>query len=253
MDAFIVRRGAGGGGGTKLPGFTYSGSYEVIDDGDGNWRIKFLDSGTLTLKSSRVVDVFLVGGGGGGSDWKRVNGVSPASGGGSGGFTQTYSAVRVEKGTYTVEIGAGGDVNVSGGRSSAFGCVADGGGDGFSGSGGGSGGGGYGGGKTNLVGGSNGGDGTDGSDGDGGSGQGTTTKEFGEENGTLYAGGGGGSGGAGAVGSEGGAGGGGKGCRYSQGVNGGGGTNGQANTGGGGGMGMAGGSGIVIIRNARGV
>lgn len=79
-----------------------------------------------------------------------------------------------------------------------------------------------------------------------GTGQGTTTRAFGETDGTLYAGGGGGY--------SGGAGGGGNGDSWA-----GGGTDGGANTGGGGGgaaafsgvqyrRGHCGGSGIAIIR-----
>lgn len=93
----------------------------------------------------------------------------------------------------------------------------------------------------------------------GGRGQGTTTREFGEATGDLYAGGGGGYSPSGVARSSGGAGGGGRGgvgnanSGYTPG------ENGQPNTGGGGGgrsgdgtgRGL-GGSGIVIIRNARG-
>lgn len=42
------------------------GTYQVRDDGDGNWRIKFLSSGTFTPLKNMVIDAFLVGGGGGG-------------------------------------------------------------------------------------------------------------------------------------------------------------------------------------------
>ena len=60
------------GGGSvpvKDKDFTYTGNCEVIDDSTEmgvNWRIKFLTSGVLTLKDERLVDVFLVGGGGNG-------------------------------------------------------------------------------------------------------------------------------------------------------------------------------------------
>ena len=65
-----------------MPEFSYSGRYQLINDGktsDGtqNWRIKFLTGGRLTF--SRVVpnvQVFCVGGGGGGAT---------AGGGGAGG------------------------------------------------------------------------------------------------------------------------------------------------------------------------
>ena len=88
----------------------------------------------------------------------------------------------------------------------------------------------------------------------GGIGQGSTTREFGEAGGTLYAGGGGGGFGNSDAGRAGGAGGGGTGGGWSGPPA----TNGQPNTGGGaGGNGhltgviAAGGSGIVIIRNHR--
>ena len=85
-----------------------------------------------------------------------------------------------------------------------------------------------------------------------GKGQGTTTREFGESTGTLYAGGGG-AGGNGSAQAKGGSGGGGNGA-----WNGNQPSSGAANTGGGGG-GMysnltnvgKGGSGIVVIRNHR--
>ena len=41
------------------------GTYQVLDDGGGNWRIKFLSSGTFTPLKNIVVDAFLVGAGGG--------------------------------------------------------------------------------------------------------------------------------------------------------------------------------------------
>ena len=52
------------------PQYTYTGSSTFIDDGNGNWRIKFLTSGTLTFTNLGTgvngIDVFLVGGGGSG-------------------------------------------------------------------------------------------------------------------------------------------------------------------------------------------
>lgn len=225
-----------------IPEFTYTGKYQIVDDNDnvitattGNWKIRFLESGTLTFTSlngaENGIDVFLVGGGGGGS----------ASGGG-GGYTKTEKNITVDTSTsYSITIGAGGAQSVSGAgydgsSSSAFGVTAAGGKVGKSGvygGDGGSGGGGY----TAGNGGSDGGNGASGGYA-GGTGQGTTTREFGESSGKLYAGGGGG--GHGKEGSSVGSG-------------------GAANTGGGGGGGIygdngcggAGGSGIVIIRNAR--
>lgn len=172
----ILNMAGGGGVDAGLPKFTYTGNYQLVDDGKSNgrqnWRLKLLTSGTLTFtRSPGTLDVFLVG----------------AGGSGGGGF--------------------------SGGN-----------------------------------GGTNGGSGSKGSEGQGGAGQGTTTREFGESTGQIYAGGGGGSGGK-AGDDTAGAGQG----SYSATL-----SNGEANTGGGGG-GVnysaggfsSGGSGIVILRNHR--
>lgn len=201
--------------GQRIPKFTYTGDYEVLDDGHGNWRIKFLTSGTLTFFNSisKGIDVFLVGGGGGGASW--VSTMAASASGGSG-YTETYTEVSVSKGTeYPITVGAGGagrgrSGTGSGGTSgddgedtTAFGYTASGGkcgeasftslpdtnynsgygGDG--GSGGGAGGSG--------VGGIDGGNGTKSGveRGYGGNGQDKTTREFGEPDGDLYAQGGG--------------------------------------------------------------
>ena len=241
--------------------FSYTGSKNVIHDGNGNWRIKFLTSGTLAFTSygnaTNGIDIFLVGGGGGGH--AGVAGDYEGSGGG-GGYTKTVRNYEVTTNTYNITVGAGGTPGsgdgVSGsGGASYFDII------GVSGGSGGSnyhynatsdkgGSGGSGGGVWYGNGGSDGGSGTRGSAvtyGTPGSGQGSTTREFEESTGTLYAGGGAG-GINSAVGVNGGAGGGG-------------GTNasGTANTGGGGGGGNSstnspggyGGSGIVVIRNHR--
>ena len=241
-----------------LPAYTYTGSHQLIDDGNFNWRLRLLTSGTLTFShlgsaESRGAQAFLVGGGGGGG----------FHAGGGGGYTKT-SMVNISINTpYTIIVGAGGPHDSDGGRggtSSALGISAEGGHSGVPWDVGGNGG--SGGGDLRGIGGSDGGNGG-GWDGDtggnGGMGQGTTTREFGEASGALYAGGGGGGkadsnppGGA-----AGGAGGGGHG--------GWGGAPllpapGTPNTGGGGGGNYDqnagpcgdGGSGIVIIRNHRG-
>lgn len=230
---------------STIPEFTYTGDYEIVNDSDepitvseGNWKIRFLTSGTLTFTNLNGaedgIDVFLVGGGGNGETIRGARG-------GGGGYTKTVKGVSIAIATpYTVTIGA------SSGTSSAFGASAN----GASGANGGSGGGGGGSSSgTPGNGGSNGGNGTAGNVSAGGTGQGTTTREFGESTGKLYSGGGGGSAAnAGAAGdSTAGAG-----AAY-----GGAAKNGVANTGGGGGAAYGGtaghgGSGIAIIRNARG-
>lgn len=251
----------GGVGGRRPPEFTYTGTYVLIDDGDGNWRIRFLTSGILTLtKRSATTDVFCIGGGGSGGRGGNTNYGS----GGGGGYTKLQNGIVLAKGSgYAILIGAGG-TNLTtygagnrGGTSSlslndAVIIQAEGGyGGTFNGtpafpySAGGSGG-------STLAsdGGSNGATPTG-----GGQGQGTTTQEFHESTGTLYAGGGGGCaynttrrfGGAG--------GGGNGGVTASSTLP----TAGTSNTGGGGGAygagltggSTAGGSGIVVLRNHR--
>lgn len=240
--------------------YTYSGSHEKIDDGSGNWRIKFKSSGTLVFtnlgKWDGKLDVFLVGGGcaGGSGYWDAGNGYGKA---GCGGYTTTQKSVQSAANTsYNIVIGAGGQSAFApGGNTTAFGVAAGGGTKLIGGSGGGA----YGNGAVNN-GGSDGGNGDPqdaaniGIDhcGSPGRGQGRTTREFGEPTGTLYAGGGG-AGGNGSAQAHGGAGGGGNGAWNGHQP-----TSGAANTGGGGGgmyYGLTnvgkGGSGIVVIRNHR--
>ena len=233
----------------SIPEFTYTGDFEIVNDADepittsqDNWKIRFLTSGTLTFKelngAENGIDVFLVGGGGG----------SKSGGGGGGGYTKTNRGVEVQANVpYEISVGSGVTPSSSnGGETSAFGCVASG---GYSatksktGANGGSGGGAEGGG-----GGTEGGDGISGSSSGiagkgqislpGPNGETGTTREFGEEAGKPYAGGG--AGWMNESGSEGGGG------AYN--------SNGVKNTGGGAGASLdntSGGSGIVIIRNAR--
>lgn len=250
------------------PEFTYTGDSEIVDDSDNiisdfaswknNWKIRFLTSGTLTFTNLNGaeggIDVFLVGGGGG------SKGGATGTGGGGGGYTTTANAVSLVAGTaYDIAVGAGGSGDANGGNTSAFSVTASGGScnNGSTGGNGGSGGGAYQHAQATgeCAGGSDGGNGGDSGYGaNGGTGQGTTTREFGDSSGKLYAGGGGGSSNKGTNNPAGGAGGGGTGGRYTDGS---GGTNGETNTGGGAGgtavnSTMSGGSGIVVIRNARG-
>lgn len=261
---------------TTVPAFSYvGGDYEIVEDDDtaiadpssyqGNWKIRFLSSGTLNFtrlgSAQNGIDVFLVGGGGG-------SGSLSIAGGGGGGYTASYGGISVSTGVdYEIVVGAGGVKDASidssvqrtggaGGASSAFGNSKEGGLGGVShtsdsqsrstkGGDGGSGGAGS---HWNRAynGGSNGADGSAAYNTDKGLGQGTSTREFYEldedDTATLYAGGGGnhandkfgvgGDGGGGGDGTSG--------------------SNGTDNLGGGAsGFGYAGGTGIVIIRNAR--
>lgn len=237
-----------------LPAFEYTGTYEYIEDGGGNWRIKFLTSGVFKPLKKLTIDAFYVGGGSAGCHDLR------GAQGGAGGYTLTVKKIVLSANTeYPVVVGAGGtfvsrptmqggSIGNAGEASSAFGYSANGGGantyvlDLSVGSGG------SGGAYVNTNGTKVNG-GSDGSDGGNGSkGQGTTTREFGEAGGDLYSGGG-----AAYFNStynaSAGEGGGGK---YANGP-----QPGETNKGGGGcGVGASsnsasGGSGIVIIRNAR--
>lgn len=259
--------GGGGDAGGGFPEFTYTGTYNLIDDGKSggkqNWRLKLLSSGTLNFtKISGNLDVFLAGGGGSG-------GPDGWSSGGGGGYTKNIIGfVPTIGNNYPIIIGAGGAIATShrgndGGSTSAFGNSALGGkagqnrdvappgkgGDGGCGGGAQCGNGSPTGG--NGSGGSDGGNGQGGGNGDlGGIGQGTTTRAFGDINGELFCGGGSGTN-AFLYGGTPGAGGGGTGGGSGSGTTDG--TSGVTNTGGGGGGRRgAGGSGIVVIRNHRG-
>lgn len=257
----IVNAGYRGKVGAASLNFTYTGQYNQRDDG----VVELLTSGTLIFLSKAVIDLFLVGGGGAGGCGANSK---VARGGGGGGYTFVKKSIEVEANKdYQIVIGAGGVISnentgLDGGATTAFGYTANpgkgavaytGGANGGSGGGGG----GY---QTSPTPGAGGSDGANGGTGyvGGGTGQGTTTREFGESTGKLYAGGGGGgyypgdnrSGGAG------GAGGGGKGgSRYQAG------SDGEPNSGGGGGgsgstltdvnKGGAGGSGIACFRVAK--
>lgn len=288
----------GQGGGSWFPSygknFTYTGEYVIVPEGDsGDWKVKFLTSGTFTATDALLIDVFAVGGGGSGglSIGGSSNSSLAAGSGGGGGYTTTQKSVYIEKDkSYNIIIGDGGSApdgssyenkggydGNNGGNTSGFNITANGGSGGRkrgyytspTSSRGGSGGSGGGGCDKDrgYKGGSDGSDGSCGAYDTKGSGQGTTTREFEESTGDLYAGGGGA--GAGRTvysAGTGGEGGGGSGVS--------GGTNcagsaidGTANTGGGGGGNHCtqfsggisynfpaagkGGSGILIIRNHR--
>ena len=273
LEAYSCLNGSVG----DSPLFTYTGNCTVIDEGNDNWKVKFLTDGTLRFKSNVNIDVFLVGGGGGGTSG---GGGNHYGNGGAGGYTTSSGNILVSANTdYNIVIGAGGTSGNgnnrnggTGGTSSAFGVEAAGGGGAGMGqpntTGGSGGSGGGGGGAKGGAGGSNGGGGSRANDSiyghNGGGGQGSSTREFWaldqNTNATLYAGGGGGGGCSVSQGcSSGSAGSGGSGGGASGRVDGNG-NAGGTNTGGGGGgtggansqySGGAGGSGIVIIRNTR--
>ena len=214
-----------------LPTYTYTGSHQLIDEGNFNWRLRLLTSGTLAFShlgsaESSGAQVFLVGGGGGAGGFGA---------GGGGGYTRTVTVALATGTGYSIIVGAGRAAGGNaGGDSSALGQTVSGGrGGGYNFAAGGDGGSG-GGGRPFGPGGVDGGNGGSGTSGDargpGGNGQGSTTREFGSPEGTLYSSGGWGMDAA-----------------HTQ--------DEAANTGNGGDSngdnGMGGGSGIVVIRNTR--
>lgn len=290
-NGYIVEQEDEGGGGGDTPqeeGFTYTGSYLRIDDGEGNWRLKFWTGGTLTLDESTAVDLFAVGGGGGGQTGRGGSNDNETwyfgGGGGAGGETVTVSNVTLAAGrAYQIVIGEGGaieydghDTTLSDGTDPTLEdlITAHGGrtGEGSRGGSGANGGGAYpyggsgGGGSSRWSsvpseqydGGPGGSNGAGGGGSTPGTGSGRTTREFGEPDGDLYAGGGAGGNVRTTTMYAGGAGGGGNGACYDKMGNAVYAGEGRANTGGGGGggrdnmKGAPGGSGILIIRNHRG-
>lgn len=183
-----------------IPEFTYTGDYEIVNDSDepitvsqDNWKIRFLTSGTLTFTNLNGaeggIDLFLVGGGGDGGtrNWNPDSNIYCHGAGGGGGYTKTQRGIAVVVGTaYEITIGA------ATGTTSAFSISAAGGKSPGAASRGWQSGadGGSGGGATNGIGGVDGENGTAPAFGKGGTGQGTTTREFGESSGALYASGG---------------------------------------------------------------
>lgn len=126
----------------SLPAFTYTGRYELIDEGEANgarnWNLRFLTGGTLKFTDfggAERFDVFLCGGGGAGArPVKQSSGYWGGQGGG-GGRTLTRRGLALSAGeNYYISIGAGGAgtgtvVNraADGEATSAFGCTAEGG------------------------------------------------------------------------------------------------------------------------------
>ena len=179
-----------------MPVYTYTGNHQMIDDGNGHWRIKFLSSGVLEwLSPDTSIDVFLVGGGAAGVYMKSQYYYN----GGGGGYTKTVKQQKLSKNQrIQITVGAGGTPDAWGGAeggTTKFDSLSAAGGSGASGGSGG------GGGDWNSYrrGGHGGTDGANGENGyndsgsvPGGRGQGSTTREFGEPGAELYSGGGGG-------------------------------------------------------------
>lgn len=109
-EAFIVRRDPG-----SLPKFRYTGDYTVSMLGR-DWQINFLTSGALYWDKTMRVDLFLVGGG-------MAGGASGAPGaGGNGGCVLTILKYTMLGGrTIRLTIGAGGKAAGGAGGATIFG------------------------------------------------------------------------------------------------------------------------------------
>ena len=80
-----------GQGGSWFPSygknFTYTGEYQIVPEGDsGDWKVKFLTSGTFTATDALLIDVFAVGGGASGGGGSEMTNAAP---GGGSGYTKT--------------------------------------------------------------------------------------------------------------------------------------------------------------------
>ena len=107
-----------------LPTYTYTGTHQLIDEGNFNWRLKLFTSGTLTFSylgnaGTQGAQVFLVGGGGGAGGFGA---------GGGGGYTRTGTVALATGTGYPIIVGAGGAAGGNaGGDSSALGLTVSGG------------------------------------------------------------------------------------------------------------------------------
>ncbi len=99
--------------------FTYTGNYKFSGNPDGDWAISFLSTGTLTVHSAPTpVDIFCCGGGengGNGSDWNGYGGTHYDGGsGGRGGKCNMAKGLKIaEGGNYYIGVGGEGENSVA--------------------------------------------------------------------------------------------------------------------------------------------
>ena len=122
-----------------VPLFSYTGNYEIVDDDNnvisspstwsGNWKIKFLTSGTLTISTlngaKNGIDIFIVGGGGyGGSGSRYIASNSRGGGGGGGGAAVKVSGFKATTTSYSITIGSGAPDLTTNATASSFGSYS---------------------------------------------------------------------------------------------------------------------------------
>lgn len=95
--------GEGGGSTSAVPVYTYTGEHALVTDEDGNWDLRLMSSGTLTL-ANRITAVIQAQGGGG------AGGAGYNYGSGSDGADGSIESMEVtlEPGDYVISIGAAG-------------------------------------------------------------------------------------------------------------------------------------------------
>ena len=125
-QVMMVRRGDGASIWSPAYAYTYTGNSRLVDEGDGDWSIRFLTGGEFTSHQDVAIEAFVVGGGGAGN---RMGGA------GGGGYSTTATGIAVSGGlAYPIEIGAGGaSSGAAGGNSTAFNCTGNGGNGGVAG------------------------------------------------------------------------------------------------------------------------
>lgn len=134
--------GGGGSGGAKGGSGIFIVRYkakfaEVFEGASGGTETRrngrrihtFTADGTFTMPVDGVVEMLLVGGGGGGGANRADNLLQGGAGGGAGGVVYCKK-VELRSGSYSVVIGAGGEIGLNGANTEAFGCIAYGGGAG---------------------------------------------------------------------------------------------------------------------------
>lgn len=96
---------------TATSGSPTTGNY---NDANGSWTFyRWASSGSITFATSGFLDMLVVGGGGGSGGYALTWG----AGGGAGAMLE-LSLIYLPNGVYTVTVGAGGNWNTSGGKSS---------------------------------------------------------------------------------------------------------------------------------------
>ena len=123
-QVMMIRRGSTAAFGA--PTYTYTGTSQLFDEGNGNWRIHFLTSGTFTSNQDAAIQIYLIGGGGAGNQ---------KGGGGGGGYSANTTGIAMLRNVaYAISIGAGGTTTgAAGSKTTAFGSTGNGGGGGVAG------------------------------------------------------------------------------------------------------------------------